>query len=71
MGEERRAGTGSPTIQVCLPQNLTHLLRAQLDTHMALGSFLLRMSMVPVGLELNSLKTSWNAEGGEGSRCAR
>ncbi|MBW00805.1 Formin-like protein 1, partial [Eschrichtius robustus] len=71
VGEERRAGTGSPTIQVCLLQNLTHLLRAQLDTHMALGSFLLRMSMVPVGLELNSLKTSWNAEGGEEGRCAR
>ena len=34
-----RVGTGSPTIQVCLPQSLTHLLRAQLDTHIGQGSF--------------------------------
>lgn len=34
-----RVGSGSPTIQVRLPQSLTHLLRAQLDTHIAQGSF--------------------------------
>lgn len=32
------------------------------------AAFMLRMSTVPVGLELNSLKISWNAEGREGGR---
>lgn len=36
MGEGR---DGVPTIQVCLPQSLTHLLWAQLDTHVVQGSF--------------------------------
>lgn len=39
VGEVMRVETGSPTIQVRLPQSLTHLLRAQLDTHIAQGSF--------------------------------
>lgn len=67
VGEVMRVGTGSPVKSAC--RRASHIsCLLQLDTHIAQGSFRpLRMSTEPVGLELNSLKTSRNAGGGEGA----